>query len=75
MPVRPPPYHDAEKSFEVRRIHDDDDLIGCQFLLLHHDAFQLPLDPLRAASVRSCNLFVSLFAVGELSPDFFLLRR
>ena len=70
MTVRTPPHHDAEESFEVRGVHDDDDFIGCQFLLLNYNSFQPPLHPLRAASVHLCNLFVGLFAVRELSPDF-----
>ena len=70
MSVRTPPYHDAKESLEIRGVHDDDDLIGCQFLLLHHDASQLPLHPLRTASVRSCDLRMGLFAMGELLPDF-----
>ena len=70
MSMRTPPHHDAEESSEVCGVHDDDDLVGCQFLLLHHDAFQLSLHPLRAPSVRLCNLRMGLFAVGELSPDF-----
>ncbi len=70
MPVRTSPHHDAEESSEVCGVHDDDDFIGREFFLLHHDALQLPLHPLRAASVRSGNLRMSLFAVSELLPDF-----
>ena len=69
--VRTPPDHDAEESPEVRGVHDDDHLIGCQFLLLHLNPLQLSLHPLRAASVRLRNLRMGLFAVRELMPDLF----
>ena len=71
LPMRASPDHDAEEPLEVRGIHDDDDLVGCEFLLLDHDILQLSLYPLRAASVLLCDLCVRLFAVGELPPDFF----
>ena len=64
------PHHHPEESLEVRRVHDDDDLVGCEFLLLDHDILQLPLHPLRTASVLLCDLCVRLFPVRELSPDF-----
>ena len=74
MPVRASPHHDAEESFEICGIHDDDHLIGRKLLLLNHDAFQLPLHPLCAMSVLLGNLRVGLLAVGELLPDPFRLR-
>ena len=71
LPMRAPPHHDPEESLEVGGVHDDDDLVGCEFLLLDHDILQLPLHPLRAAFILLCDLRVRLFAVGELPPDFF----
>ena len=74
LAVRTPPDHDAEQAFEVRGIHDDDHLVGCQLLFLDLDSFQLPLHPLRTASVHLCNLCVGLFAMRELLPDLLLTR-
>lgn len=68
--VRASPHHDAEEPPEVCGVHDDDDLIGCQLLLLNDDFLQLSLHPLRTASIYLCNLCMGLFAVGELLPDF-----
>ena len=68
-------HHDAEESLEVGGVHDDDDLVGCEFLLLDHDILQLPLHPLRTASILLCDLCVRLFAVGELMPNLPRTRR
>lgn len=68
--MRTAPDHDAEEPPEVRRVHDDDHLIWCQFFLLNDHIFQLSLHPLRTASIHLCNLRMSLFAVRELFPDF-----
>jgi len=68
--VGTPPHHDAELALEVRRVHDNDHLIGCQFsLLINLDAIQLSLHPLRTASVLLCNLRMGLFAMRKLTPD------
>ena len=69
------PHHDAEEPLEVGRVHDDDDLVGCEFLLLDHDVLQLSLHPLRTTSVLLCDLCVRLFAVGELMPNLPRTRR
>lgn len=69
MTVRTPPDHDTKEPPEVGRVHDDDHLIGCEFLLLNDDPLQLPLHPLGAASILLCNLLMRLLAVRELSPD------
>ena len=74
MTARTAPHHDAEESLEVRGIHDDDHLIGCQILSFNLYSFQVSLYPLRAASVLLGDLCMGLFTVRELSPDFFLFR-
>lgn len=70
LTMRAAPNHDSEETLEVRRIHDDDHFIGCQFFLLNLNVLQLSLYPLRAASILLRNLRVSLFAMGEFVPDF-----
>src|SRR3989338_3746654 len=64
-----PPHHDAKQTLEVRRVHDDDHLIGCQIFLLDLNTLQLSLDPLRTTSVHLCNLRMSLFSMREFFPD------
>ena len=72
MTVRAPPHHHAKEPLKVRGVHNDHNLIGCEFLLLDDDILQLSLHPLRTASVLLGNLCVGLFAMGELFPN--LLR-
>lgn len=67
--VGTPPHHDAEESPEVRRVHDDDHLVGCHLLLLNLHVLQLSLHPLRAASELLRDLRMGLLAMRELSPD------
>jgi hypothetical protein len=68
--VRTPPHHDAEQALEVRRVHDDDHLIGRELFLLNLNAFQLSLHPLRTATVVLRNLHMGLFAMCKLMPNF-----
>ena len=64
------PHHDAKESSEVCSVHDDHDFIGCEFLLLNDNMFELPLHPLGATPKLLCNLFVCLFTMSEFLPDF-----
>jgi len=68
------PHHDTEQASEVRRVHDDDHLVGRQLLLVDLNSFQLPLHPLCTATILLRNLGMGLFAVRELLPDLLLAR-